>query len=82
LVLADDDQALAAEPEFHRDPPQGGGTKGSPFADFPIMAPNRWSSNRKMVWRSRWIQRRHWASSARLTQAASTSNAADNVRLS
>jgi len=25
--LADDDQALAAEPAFHRDPPQGGGTE-------------------------------------------------------
>jgi len=28
LVLADDDPALAAEPEFHRDAPQGGGTEG------------------------------------------------------
>jgi len=27
LVLADDDQGLAAEPGFHRDAPQGGGTE-------------------------------------------------------
>ncbi|MGA3265251.1 MAG: hypothetical protein ABSE16_00325 [Verrucomicrobiota bacterium] len=27
LVLADDDQALAAEPGFHHDPPQGGRTE-------------------------------------------------------
>ena len=26
LVLADEDQALAAKPRFHREPPQGGGT--------------------------------------------------------
>jgi hypothetical protein len=27
LVLADEDQALAAEPGFHRGPPKGGGTE-------------------------------------------------------